>query len=114
MPSQKDKAAQFAALHQTGCFVMPNAWDPGSARLVESLGAKAIATTGAGFAFAQAQPDLVPDRDELLANAQAIVETTSLPVSADLQDGFGETPEAVADTIRAAASVGLVGASIEA
>ena len=113
---QSDKAHAFKRLHeQPGTFVIPNPWDAGSAKLLENLGFKALATTSAGLAFALGRPDGADavSRDETLANAAAIVAATSLPVSADLEGGFGDAPEACAETIRLAGSVGLVGGSIE-
>ena len=116
MISQTEKARAFQALHtRSGCFVIPNPWDAGTARLLAGLGFEALATTSAGFAFSLGRPDAegAIDRDETLANARAIVEATDLPVSADLEGGFGDSPEVCADTIRRAAAVGLVGGSIE-
>lgn len=107
---------RFRALHERGrAFVMPNAWDAGSARLLASLGFEALATTSAGYALSVGRRDSFAglSRDEILANARAIVEATDLPVSADLEDGFGAAPEACATTISAAAEAGLVGGSIE-
>ncbi|HJS33111.1 MAG TPA: isocitrate lyase/phosphoenolpyruvate mutase family protein, partial [Alphaproteobacteria bacterium] len=100
---------------RSGCFVIPNPWDAGTARLLAGLGFEALATTSAGFAFSLGRPDAegAIGRDETLANARAIVEATDLPVSADLEGGFGDSPEVCADTIRRAAAVGLVGGSIE-
>ena len=114
MPS--DKAEAFAALHaRPGAFVIPNPWDAGSAKLLASLGFEALATTSAGLAFALGRRDgeAAIGRAETLANAKAIVEATNLPVSADLEDGFGPHPKDTAETIRAAGAVGLVGGSIE-
>ncbi|MEX2201952.1 MAG: isocitrate lyase/phosphoenolpyruvate mutase family protein [Dongiaceae bacterium] len=115
MATQADKARTFQALHREGCFVIPNPWDAGSARLLSGLGFKALATTSAGLAFALARPDGANrvSRAETLANARAIVEASDLPVSADLEDGFGARPEDAAETIRQGAAVGLVGGSIE-
>lgn len=116
MPSQFEKGLAFRALHQrAGAFVIPNPWDAGSARLLSTLGFEALATTSAGHAFAlgQRDGDGGVSRAETLANARAIVEATELPVSADLENGFGDDPESAAATIRAASSVGLVGGSIE-
>jgi 2-methylisocitrate lyase-like PEP mutase family enzyme len=95
--------------------VIPNPWDAGSALLLSTLGFEALATTSAGFAFALGRRDSEGSlsRAETLANARAIVEATDLPVSADLENGFGEGPETCAETIRAASSVGLAGGSIE-
>jgi 2-methylisocitrate lyase-like PEP mutase family enzyme len=114
--SQSEKARAFQALHaRPGCFIIPNPWDAGTARLLASLGFEALATTSAGFAFSLGRPDAegAVNRDETLANARAIVEATDLPVSADLENGFGDPPEVCADTIQHAAAIGLVGGSIE-
>ena len=110
------RAESFRNLHyRPGVFVVPNPWDAGSAKLLESLGFEALATTSAGYAFSLGRPDAAAavDRDETLANIRAIVEATSLPVSADLENGFGDDPQACAETIRMAAASGLVGGSIE-
>jgi 2-methylisocitrate lyase-like PEP mutase family enzyme len=114
--SQYDKARAFRALHEgPGAFVMPNPWDVGTARILAGLGFEALATTSAGLAFALGRRDGegAVSRDEALAHAGVIVDATPLPVSADLENGFGDTPESAAETIRLAADAGLVGASIE-
>ena len=114
--NQDQKALAFKALHEgPGIFVIANAWDAGSARLLEHLGFAALATTSAGLAFSLARPDgdNAVSRDETLANAAAIVNATSLPVSADLEGGFGVTPRTCAETIVLAAETGLAGGSIE-
>jgi len=116
MPTQTEKALAFQRLHaRPGAFVIPNPWDAGTARLLSGLGFEALATTSAGFAFTLGRNDGAGriSRDEILANARAIVEATDLPVSADLEGGFGDAPDAAAETIRRAAAVGLVGGSIE-
>ena len=116
MIAQQEKAAAFRALHHgPGAFVIPNPWDAGTARILASLGFKALATTSAGLAFALGRPDGEGkvSLEETLANAAAIVAATDLPVSADLENGFGDRPDEVADTIRMAAAAGLVGGSIE-
>jgi 2-methylisocitrate lyase-like PEP mutase family enzyme len=113
---QIERANAFCALHQrAGAFVMPNPWDVGTARILTGLGFAALATTSAGLAFALGRRDAegAVTRDEALAHAGTIVEATPLPVSADLENGFGAAPETVAETIRLAAEVGLVGGSIE-
>ncbi|MFF7651040.1 isocitrate lyase/phosphoenolpyruvate mutase family protein [Streptomyces sp. NPDC007983] len=115
MIDRQSKAVVFAELHRTGPFVVPNPWDAGTARLLSGLGFSALATTSAGLAFSMGRPDgaRLVGRDEALANARSIVEATHLPVTADLEDGYGDSPEDVAETIRRAAEVGLVGGSIE-
>lgn len=116
MRSQAEKGRVFASLHeQPGCFVIPNPWDAGSARILAGAGFRALATTSAGLAFALGRKDglgLV-SREEALRNAGEIVSATSLPVTADLENGYGDTPGTVAETIELAAAAGLVGASIE-
>lgn len=116
MPSQTEKFGAFEALHaREGAFVMPNPWDAGTARLLTGLGFEALATTSAGYAFSAGKRDSAASlsRDEILANAKAIVAATDLPVSADLEDGFGRAPETCAETVRMAAEIGLIGGSIE-
>jgi 2-methylisocitrate lyase-like PEP mutase family enzyme len=111
---QKYKA--FRALHErSGAFVIPNPWNAGTARILTALGFEALATTSAGYAFAVGRRDSAAGltRDGIFENARAIVEATDLPVSADLEDGFGRSPEMCAETIRLAAQLGLVGGSIE-
>lgn len=99
--------------HEDGAFVIPNPWDIGTARILASMGFRALATTSAGMAFALGRPEGRVSQDEVLAHCRMIVEATDLPVSADLEKGFGDTPVAVADTIRSAAATGLAGCSIE-
>lgn len=116
MISQAEKGTAFAALHEEpGVFVIPNAWDAGSARLLQHLGFQALATTSAGFAFTIGKPDGegMVSRDEHLGNVRAIAQASILPVSADLEGGFGDEPEDCAKTIRLAAEAGAVGGSIE-
>jgi len=116
MISQFEKGKAFAALHEEpGAFVIPNAWDAGSARLLQHLGFQALATTSAGFAFTIGKPDGegMVSREEHLGNVRAIAQASSLPVSADLEGGFGDAPEDCAMTIRLAAEAGAVGGSIE-
>jgi len=112
--SQAEKARTFLALHEReGCFVIPNPWDAGTARLLAGLGFEALATTSAGLAFSRGRPDGTVSREDVLANAREIVGACDLPVSADLEGGYGDRPETVAETIRLAAEAGLVGGSIE-
>ncbi len=113
---QEGKFECLKALHEGNrAFVIPNPWDAGSARLLARLGFEALATTSAGYAFAKGKRDSFAglSRGEILANAAEIVSATELPVSADLEDGFGRTPEVCAETIRMACQVGLAGGSIE-
>jgi 2-methylisocitrate lyase-like PEP mutase family enzyme len=112
--SQNDKAVRFRALHEApGTFVIPNPWDAGSARILAALGFQALATSSGACAGTLGRRDGKVTRDEALAHARTIVAATDLPVSADLEKGFGDAPEAAAETIRLAAGVGLVGGSIE-
>jgi 2-methylisocitrate lyase-like PEP mutase family enzyme len=112
--TQSEKAARFHALHEgPGAFVIPNPWDVGSARLLAGLGFPALATSSAASAAALGRRDGGLTRDEALAHARSIVHATELPVSADLEKGFGDAPEVVAETIRLAAGAGLVGCTIE-
>ena len=115
--TQAEKAERFQALHaRPGAFVIPNPWDAGTARILTSLGFEALTTTSAGLAFVLGRRDGAGavSREETLANAKAIADATDLPVAADLENGFGDAPEAAAETIRlAGATAGLVGGSIE-
>ena len=114
--TQTARAEVLKALHQrSGIFVIPNPWDAGSARILAHLGFEALATTSAGLAFSLGKPDGhgVVTRDENLANARVVVDATSLPVSGDLENGYGDDPDTCAGTIRQAAAAGLVGGSIE-
>jgi len=104
----------FRALHeQEGAFIIPNPWDVGTARILAAMGFKALATTSAGMAFSLGKADGQVSPEDVLAHCQTIVAATDLPVSADLEKGFGDSPESVAETIRAAAATGLAGCSIE-
>ncbi len=112
--SQSEKATRFRALHQgPGAFVIPNPWDAGSARILAGLGFEALATSSGASAGVLGRRDGKVTREEALAHARAIVGATDLPVSADLEKGFGDAPAVAAETIRLAAEVGLVGGSIE-
>jgi len=114
--SQAEKARAFQALHQRpGAFVIPNPWDAGTARILAALGFEALTTTSAGLAFTLGKRDGTGavTRDQTLSSAKAIVESTDLPVAADLENGFGHAPQIVARTIRLAGEAGLVGGSIE-
>ena len=114
MSTQADKGRAFRALHERAeAFIIPNPWDVGTARLLAHLGFDALATTSAGYAFSVGQQDNTIGRDEMMAHVSAIVSATGLPVSADLENGFGDDPDTVAETVRRAAAAGLVGCSIE-
>lgn len=114
MKTQAEKGRIFRELHERdAAFVIPNPFDIGTARILAHLGYEALATTSAGYAFSVGQLDNTIDRERMLAHVSEIVAAVDLPVSADLENGFGDTPEIVAETIRLAAATGLVGASIE-
>lgn len=114
MTTLAERHAAFHALHQSGCFVIPNPWCAGSARMMAGLGARALATSSAAHAFTLGRPDAGGvSRDEALAHAQTILAATPLPVSGDFENGFADDPEGVAETVRLAAEVGLSGCSVE-
>lgn len=115
-PSQLIRAQTFKALHERdGAFVIPNPWDAGSAKMLASMGFEALATTSAGLAFVlgRADAESAISREESLANVSSIVAATSLPVAADLENCFADSPEGCADTLLKAAATGIVGGSIE-
>ena len=114
MMTQAQKGLAFRALHtRDHAFIIPNPWDVGTARLLSYLGFDALATTSAGYAFSVGQQDNTIGRPEMMAHVSAIVSATDLPVSADLENGFGDSPQIVAETVRLAAAAGLAGCSIE-
>lgn len=114
MRTQSEKAIAFRALHERDhAFIIPNPWDIGTARLLAHLGFEALATTSAGYAFSIGQRDNTIGRDKMMAHAQTIASATDLPVSGDLENGFGDDPRTVAETIHLAGAAGLAGASIE-
>ncbi len=106
-------AAKFRAMHESGCFVLPNPWDIGTAIYLEHLGFEALATTSAGFAFSRGKRDGGVPRDEMLAHIREIVEATSLPVNADFLSGYADEPEGVATNVRLCVATGVAGLSIE-
>jgi 2-methylisocitrate lyase-like PEP mutase family enzyme len=111
---QRARAERFVELHRrAGAFVIPNPWDAGSARLLEGIGFEALATSSAASAMAMGSRDGRLTREQAIAHAREVVNATSLPVSADLEKGFGDEPEAVAETVRLAAEAGLAGCTIE-
>ena len=115
MTSTKDAslAAKFRALHESGCFVLPNPWDIGTATYLEQLGFKALATTSAGFAFSRGKPDGGVPRDEMLLHIREIVNATTLPVNADFQAGYGDNPDDVGPNVQLCLETGVAGLSIE-
>jgi 2-methylisocitrate lyase-like PEP mutase family enzyme len=118
MLSRTDKVRRFRDLHRAGCFIIPNPWDVGVARMMTMLGFQALATTSSGYAFSAGKKDGSEGakdvgRDETLRYAAAIAASTDLPVTADTEDGYADTPEGVAETVRLAAEAGLAGLSIE-
>ena len=114
MPTQAEKGKVFRGLHQRDrAFIIPNPWDVGTARLLQSLGFAALATTSGGFAFSLGKSDGAVDRDTMLAHCAALAAATDLPVSADLENGYADSPSDVANTVRLTAKAGLAGCSIE-
>ncbi len=107
------RRAAFRKLHASGCFVIPNPWDVGTARYLRHLGFKALATTSAGFAFSHGLPDSGVSRDTVLAHIAEIVEATDLPVNADFEGGYARDPEGVAESVRLCVATGVAGLSIE-
>jgi 2-methylisocitrate lyase-like PEP mutase family enzyme len=110
---QASAAAKFRAMHQSGCFVIPNPWDIGTAIYLERLGFEALATTSAGFAFSRGKRDGGVSRDEMLAHIREIVEAAALPVNADFLSGYADEPEGVAANVRLCLATGVAGLSIE-
>lgn len=114
MVTQESKGQAFRDLHKRdAAFIIPNPWDEGTARLLAHLNFEALATTSAGYAFSTGKLDNTVSRDQMMVHLATIVSATDLPVSADLENGFGDGPESVAETIRLAAAAGVVGGSIE-
>ena len=113
MSAQERKGEVFKTLHGGEAFVIPNPWDVGAARVLEALGFRALATTSSGFAFTLGRPDGSATLDELVEHVRAVTDATSVPVSVDLENGHGASPEAAAEAIRQAAGAGAVGGSIE-
>jgi 2-methylisocitrate lyase-like PEP mutase family enzyme len=111
--AQSAAGAAFRALHESGCFVLPNPWDAGSAVALEHLGFKALATTSAGYAFSRGLPDGAVPRDDMLAHIRDIAAATSLPVNADFMGGYADEPEGVAANVGLCIATGVAGLSIE-
>ena len=112
-PSVADKRQRFRQLHQTGCFVIPNPWDIGSACWLQGLGFAALASTSSGFAWSQGRADNAVSREMALAHLRELVAATDVPVNADFENGFGTDPGTVADSVRQAVDTGVAGLSIE-
>src|SRR5688572_21137223 len=112
-PSIADKRRAFQQLHEAGCFVIPNPWDVGSARFLQSLGFKALASTSSGFAWSQGLPDGGSSRDQVLAHLHEMVAATDLPLNADFESGYAADAAGVAESVRLAIETGIAGLSIE-
>ncbi len=112
-PSVADKRRAFHRLHEGGCFVIPNPWDPGSARFLQTLGFKALATTSAGLAWSKARPDNGVTRDMVIAHLNEMVAATDLPINADFESGFAAAAGGIGDSVRLAVDAGVAGLSIE-
>ena len=112
-PTTDQKRKTFHNLHDSGCFIIPNPWDAGSAAILQNLGFQAIASSSAGFAWTQARADYNVTRDGVLAHLKALVEATDIPVNADFENGFADAPEEVAANVKLAVDTGLAGLSIE-
>ncbi len=113
MDTITEKRAAFRSLHESGCFAIPNPWDIGSARYLQHLGFKAIATTSAGFAFARGLPDNGVPRDIVLAHIRELVDATDIPVNADFENGFADEPNDIAENVKLCVETGVAGLSIE-
>jgi 2-methylisocitrate lyase-like PEP mutase family enzyme len=113
MSSPAEKRRTFRALHESGCFVIPNPWDVGTARFLQSLGFKALATTSAGAAWGLGLADDTVDRDTMLAHIRALTEASDVPMNADFGNGFADDPEGVAENVRLCVATGVAGLSIE-
>ena len=111
--SAADKRRRFHELHRSGCFVIPNPWDVGSARYLQALGFEALATTSSGFAWTQGRPDNGLSRETVLAHLRAMAAATDLPINADFESGFAREPNGVAESVRLAVETGVAGLSIE-
>jgi 2-methylisocitrate lyase-like PEP mutase family enzyme len=113
MPTTATKRATFRKLHASGCFVLPNPWDVGSARYLQHLGFKAVATSSAGFAFSRGLPDNAVPLDMMLEHIRELVAATDVPVNADFENGFAHEPEKMAENVKLCIETGVAGLSIE-
>jgi 2-methylisocitrate lyase-like PEP mutase family enzyme len=113
MPTTAEKRQVFRKLHESGCWVLPNPWDIGSARYLQGMGFKALASTSAGYAFAQGLPDAAVDRDLMLNHLRELCAATDIPVNADFEGGFARDPDGVAANVTLCVATGVAGLSIE-
>jgi 2-methylisocitrate lyase-like PEP mutase family enzyme len=113
MPDARDRVRRFRQLHESGCFVIPNPWDKGSARLLVGLGFPALASTSSGFAWSEGRRDAQPSLEQTLAHFRALAEAVPVPINGDFRGGFGSEPEAVGANVALAVQTGLAGISIE-
>lgn len=113
MPNIAEKRREFRRLHESGCFIIPNPWDIGSARYLQGQGFKALASTSAGFAFSQGLPDGGAPREMVLAHLRELTNATDVPLSADFEGGFADDPDGVAESVRLCCETGVAGLSIE-
>jgi 2-methylisocitrate lyase-like PEP mutase family enzyme len=113
MPSIAEKRATYRRMHESGCFILPNPWDIGTARYLQGLGFKALASTSAGFAFSLGLPDGAVSRDVMLAHFRELVAATDVPINADFEGGYADAPEDVAESVRLCIETGVAGLSIE-
>jgi 2-methylisocitrate lyase-like PEP mutase family enzyme len=113
VPTTSEKRAAFRRLHESGCIVMPNPWDLGSARYLASMGFKALATTSAGFAWSRGEADGGLTRADVLAHIAELSGATDVPVNADFEGGFADAPEGIAESVRLCVETGVSGLSIE-
>ena len=109
----EEKRKEFRRLHESGCFALPNPWDIGTAKYLQHLGFKAIATTSAGFAFSRGLSDGAVKRDEMLAHIKELVDATDIPVNADFENGYADDPEDLAESVKLCVATGVAGLSIE-
>lgn len=112
-PSTADKRCAFRTLHESGCFVIPNPWNVGSARYLQGLGFKALASTSSGFAHSERYPDGAQSRDEVLDHLRELVGATYIPVNADFEGGYADDPAGVSENVRLCIETGVAGLSIE-
>jgi len=113
MPTIAERRTTFRQLHENGCFALPNPWDIGTAKYLQHLGFKAIATTSAGFAFSRGLSDGAVKRDEMLAHIKELVDATDIPVNADFENGYADDPEDLAESVKLCVATGVAGLSIE-